>query len=1738
MNTIEEKLKQFRGLEITSDEWNIISQNVELKTLFLNLVKEGLVFNVEDLNSELMLVLMTKEYLYYLLDMVKKSNPALLVGFFSYDLESDKVIEEFSNEYGPEVYKMMVDYYNKNKKEILKLFLEHIDELYGVSNTDFINLIIEHGLIKHLSDINVEILSPKLENFIINNINEINDKLNVVSDRIIEACINKGKAILLIRFFEEDKRIEDAIIKDFEDGKVDYSELTDSFIKKHLDSIKIVKAIISSDFGLNYYDLDLNVIRNSPELIDYIVDGIRNNTLKVYSFQLRNLLDVPKIMAVNIEYLMAGYDLRDILNDENFIKFYEYDSDWASEVLRRGLVRCEDEMVSFIRALINRNEHEKYRDLIYVLLRSLTFKDYLRLLDNHYLRDETIEFFKKFERDLEFSITELPENFDTKVNYHSEKVLLKIIPLLSFEQLDPDVLGDSYYSTPALKEAVIIRLAELRSNKFNSRGYLFSGDLTPRMTSIILSEDNPLNLTPTQILSFIPNDIGKIKFKYLKQIIDKSDVLTAKDVNAILAFLVSNYRYGEEQEEFDPEKFDILTTLLRCNKIDINQELYRYIGVYLNGARRFVQEKEIKALFREFLLTRDDVPLSLSIVFDQEVRSKSTYKYEYLVSNPGIFDSNYNNVPEDYFAFLNRAMEKHHKIDFLLIYNAVKANNAQRLDLFNSDKLLYDFIEYNGERAITAVREIASNNAPGEVYIKAVARWMEQAPINHLRGQSFILKYVYKHEELLKILIDRTKNEDFKFDYEIFNILFTTYSKEFFNEAKMFLFKQLRNKNVDIVNISITSELLKLKYPEVDEFLASEYFTRFGNISWINSEMFETIKKKKVLYDALISRLKEEPSIIVNSIYTIQFPEFKKILVDAIKNNKVSISAWNLNVYYFDVDIVKVLLERDSSYIKNFVNILIHNEQIARDLNPSIGEEFLPYIVKEYDINKDSLLSLMSLYGYNTYRLLENKDVIDLLNKDPETVSKLVELLKVRELDITTITAINDSIEQQIYAVNHPEEITLFTTILAKIQHGITEEEVETFINILCKKVNGEYIYLPKELRQEDNAFKYLCKNGNEEFLKLNELYKQNKEEFLRVLFKKIKTNQNIYAPILNIMTTSFLGERRNEVTRNEDIYRDTNIKFTYNTKQLYDAMFKYFVKENPQLLINELSYLCKIGAISDSEFKLDKLTILFLNDSSKLNLSKEQIGNIKRNIPSVKARLLDLLSMFNPEEIDSSYLVGVSRNVTFDTRVPDINDIANINFNVIYDLLGDKDKYECLLKLINKYKILEWSNLFDTQISRLSLGETTPDLYNFINAFSFIYDNEMKLLKRARREIIESTIADMREQGKSESDIDRYIKFKENEPYVVDIRAFKVVKYATIYSALANGYKIILGLEDFELTKRNDPPFSANKGSLKDRLDFNTGLMLRMMEMDEVTIPSFVKSYDIEGKKPLQVIVGCKSDSRNLTMGERTGACMRAYGYADTLFEFTNTDPRGFHITFVDPDDGKFISRVSGFRNGNTVFLNQLRHSLDAGRYTDDDVIAVCRLMARDLIERSKDSEMPIENVVISPSYALEFAETERLSVDDIGRGVYDGYKDVNSNAHILATVSEDGKPVDVKLSSKQPMYKCCRLPIRVYESPNITDTVKILIQRVDAIKECLSRKDVPYYYMSIDYDFDILEQEYVYVIIGQDFYVALDIDGNIIKNIAVDREDALEEYASAIEKVEAYKQSLSSGGKSNGLL
>ena len=209
----------------------------------------------------------------------------------------------------------------------------------------------------------------------------------------------------------------------------------------------------------------------------------------------------------------------------------------------------------------------------------------------------------------------------------------------------------------------------------------------------------------------------------------------------------------------------------------------------------------------------------------------------------------------------------------------------------------------------------------------------------------------------------------------------------------------------------------------------------------------------------------------------------------------------------------------------------------------------------------------------------------------------------------------------------------------------------------------------------------------------------------------------------------------------------------------------------------------------------------------------------------------------------------------------------------------------------------------------------------------------------------------------------------------------------------------------------------------------------------------------------------------------------------AGQVHHYLITGKNGFHIRFTDPETGEFVSRVSCFRNGNTIFMNQLRNSVSP-KYSNKDLIEATELIARRLIDLTKDSPQPIENVVVNSMYAMS-ASTEapqNLGVPDVKKGLEEFYSDVDSVAIVVATKNKDNSLAPVVLNPKVPEYLPQRSKKKVYQGTKATEMV-LHYHLLDAV---LGGR-------GIDEIEPIVNDAITTCITGEDWYISIDYNGHI---------------------------------------
>lgn len=124
-------------------------------------------------------------------------------------------------------------------------------------------------------------------------------------------------------------------------------------------------------------------------------------------------------------------------------------------------------------------------------------------------------------------------------------------------------------------------------------------------------------------------------------------------------------------------------------------------------------------------------------------------------------------------------------------------------------------------------------------------------------------------------------------------------------------------------------------------------------------------------------------------------------------------------------------------------------------------------------------------------------------------------------------------------------------------------------------------------------------------------------------------------------------------------------------------------------------------------------------------------------------------------------------------------------------------------------------------------------------------------------------------------------------------------------------------------------------------------------------------------------------NDNDLLLAGINTSSCFKINNTDNDFLFYTALDKNGFAIRITDKS-GNFIGRACGFRNGNFIYLNQLRTIYDKGnnelaktsKKESVEIIEALKKACQDMIDISKnnqDDSLGIDAVFITQSYILK---------------------------------------------------------------------------------------------------------------------------------------------------------------------
>ncbi len=793
----------------------------------------------------------------------------------------------------------------------------------------------------------------------------------------------------------------------------------------------------------------------------------------------------------------------------------------------------------------------------------------------------------------------------------------------------------------------------------------------------------------------------------------------------------------------------------------------------------------------------------------------------------------------------------------------------------------------------------------------------------------------------------------------------------------------------------------------------------------------------------------------------------------------------------------------ESSKITNIINSLsveakiqlLHRSILIQDLGIQIPAERLQILRKIFgDWIIDNIIDTI-----RSFKLSENMKKLFSLPK--EDFNTLMELFRSSKLTNDNVNTVYNAFVQKMFTQNRRDVIEVFPMLKSMI-----DTKNEPGMNQLLQDVS-------KRVDEID----FLV----DEFLKVKEAeIGLNVQECLSKMGYQVTTSEEVLAVITKICKDMIKGEQ----TENQDLKMSVVHAFCMYYIKKYREQYMALQNKNSLLTLpirnkklsrEELMKKVFSSVSSEELFSfyqkldekdLEESLLSLLHDE---NLLREFIAfrkdpslplriDVRKNLRNFNILTKMLYSQgildsyaktgevefFIPETLGKQAL-EVLEHLDFDRLFANGEELG-MDGEPYTGLLHNSEKLEELKKIFQKYGFLGWDDIFQNLTELAQVADySTPTVFSaLINQFEAV---SSEIQTGSSNELLFKTLKTA------------YMK-------TVDSRLIK-----------------LLGAVDYEFLLRNPTPYPGSLDG-KRRLRAAESLVPKMYQREFITIPPTVQEFETSEGKKLRVVVGDTTSMINLTYGERTEACMRLDGADEQLFHIALLNPNGFHIRFEDSLTGKLVSRITGFRNGNSVFCNQLRCSLMPEEYPDEELLEITKLYAQTLLEQTKDSRYPVQNVFIGEGYGIPAQSfvgiTEPMDIDfkkDFRVGYFPTDID-ECSAMVLATTSSDKEYEPLKLGlERAERYPVLRGPVTIQDVRRLNQ-----LRFIDQKLSGGSLEDV-----SLQSEEDVSQ-----IITGADWYICIMKDGQILSKILDNlpeskRQMAKEEMRRELQKLRAIENS-----------
>ncbi len=840
-------------------------------------------------------------------------------------------------------------------------------------------------------------------------------------------------------------------------------------------------------------------------------------------------------------------------------------------------------------------------------------------------------------------------------------------------------------------------------------------------------------------------------------------------------------------------------------------------------------------------------------------------------------------------------------------------------------------------------------------------------------------------------------------------------------------------------------------------------------VAQVDSYLLGKDELQELPHDELLKLYFQDGNRIILEICT------EKEKMDYLKANRLSLYYYNRNAPNF---IQSLSLEAQLNLISEKFIISDSEVQLSTERLQILRNVFGDWIVNK--VIDDMIQAAMS------------ENMKKLFSMPEEDFNNLIEVFRSSKLTNDNVNTVYNAFVQKMFTKNRGDVVNIFPRLKSMIDTK-NEAEMEQILYQICWDFSVSMGFSVDEfLKTKDSEMGlstqellsqigYQVTTPNEVLNAITEICKDMIEE------KKIE-NQDIKMSVIHAFCNYYIKKCREQYMT----FYDKDMLLQLPKKVSEEKLIKKAFSTVPS---GELFSLFRQVHLEDLD---ENLRTLLQNEELlrdciefKKNPSSSLKIDVRKNLRNFNTLtkmlcsqgLLD--SYANIEEMESfipdtlgKQALEVLEKLDFD-RLFANGEFLGMDGKPYIGLFHNPEKLEELKKIFQKYGFLAWDDIFTILAESAQVQEYGSSVVfaTFMNRF----------------EAISSEI-------KAESSHEFLFK------------ALKTAYLRTVDSRLIN----LLGKEDYELLLKNPGPNSGHKNG-EERLKVAESLVPQMYQRESITIPPTNREFETSGGKKLRVVVGDTTSMINLTYGERTGACMRLDGVDEQLFHIALLNPNGFQIRFEDPETGNLVSRITGFRNGNSVFCNQLRCSLML-KYTDEELLEIAKLYAQTLLEQTRDSSYPIQNVFIGPGYAIQGKSfvgitepMKKIFKEDFQVGYFPTDVD-ERNAMVLATTASGKEYEELDLG----LEKAEKYP--VLRGPVITQDVRRLNQ-LRFIDQKLSGGDLD--------DVSLLSEEDIsQVFTGADWYICIMRDGQVISKILDNipeskRQIAQEEIKQVMEKL-----------------